>query len=115
MKTFPPYGIATEQLLGSALFGNSTDVPIVVSMRRQEMSAGNKPRDQCNLISQSYLSLIFLVVIFISRTPIVYDHEIEEEQKTTQGCIDKEIKYAGTAFVEVMLLAGSQCVPEMEN
>lgn len=44
MKTFPPYGIATEQLLGSALFGNSTDVPIVVSMRRQEMSAGNKPR-----------------------------------------------------------------------
>lgn len=44
MKTFPPYGIATEQLLGSALFGNNTDVPIVVSMRRQEMSAGNKPR-----------------------------------------------------------------------
>lgn len=44
VKTFPPYGFATEQLLGSALFSNSTDVPIVVSMRRQEMSAGNKPR-----------------------------------------------------------------------
>lgn len=33
--------------------------------------------DQCNLYSQSYLSLIFLVVILISRTPMVYDHVYE--------------------------------------
>ena len=38
-----------------------------------------------------------------------------EEQKTTQGCIGKEIKDAGTAFVEAMHLAASQCLPGMEN
>lgn len=42
VKTFPPYGIATEQLLGRNVLSNSTDVPISVSMRCQDMSAGNK-------------------------------------------------------------------------
>lgn len=44
VKTFPPYGIPTEQLLGRDLFNNSTDVPIFVSMRCQDMTAGNKTR-----------------------------------------------------------------------
>lgn len=33
--------------------------------------------DQCNLYSQSYLSLLFLVVLLISQTAIVYDHVCE--------------------------------------
>lgn len=33
--------------------------------------------DQCNLYSQSYFSLILLVVILISWTPIDYDHVCE--------------------------------------
>lgn len=44
VKTFPPYGIATEQLLERDLFNNNTDVPFLVSVRCQDMSAGNKTR-----------------------------------------------------------------------
>lgn len=69
MKTFPPYGIATEQLLGSALLGNSTDVPIVVSMRRQEMSAGNKPRVIC--VNHSTLTALCIKCFSISARKIM--------------------------------------------
>lgn len=56
VKTFSPYGIATEQLLGRDLFGNSADVPISVFMRCQDMSAGNETGG--NLCKSLYVKCI---------------------------------------------------------
>lgn len=44
VRTLSPCGIAAEPLLGRDSFNNSTDVPIFVSVRCQDMSAGKKTR-----------------------------------------------------------------------